>query len=235
MDTRRKRLVLVMSLPVWLALLTLSGCQLTDWKKARDYRKAFQAAAPQPDWWDKVRVDFVAIDDYDELLDYWQADVRTDNQFFKAAYRAILDHPLDEDLVVNAINLLPNADTKYPYTMSMLEFAIERHFDYQRPLNNYLGKPGDTVAGIARTLTRAYNGIGDYESTIELVERLVDRREAEINDQLLELLTLQYAEALYEYGRTDEAVAALETAVDSYHGDWEKRLRERLSQYRGHQ
>jgi tetratricopeptide (TPR) repeat protein len=232
MENRARRFVLVVSLPVWLAVLILSGCQLTEWKRAREYRKAFRAAAPQPEWWDRVST-YVEIKTYDDLLAYWQNNERTDDQFFKAAYRAILDHPLDEHLVVNAINLLPNGDSAYPYTMSMLEFAIERHFDYNRPLNNYLGKQGDTIAGIARTLSRTYNGIGDYASTIELIERLLDEREYEINDQMLELLTLDYAEALYEHGQPVEAVAVLEIAIEKYTGDWEKRLQDTRDRYRG--
>ena len=232
MGSRRRRFLLAMSLPVWLAALLLSGCQLTEWKRAREYRKAFQAAAPQPEWWDRVST-YVEINTYDDLLAYWQNDERTDNEFFKAAYKAILHHPLDDDLVVNAINLLPNGDDAYPYTMTMLEFAMERHFAYDRPLNNYLGKQGDTIAGIARTLSRTYNGIGDYASTIELVERLLEEREYEINDQMLELLTLEYAEALYENGQPTEAVAVLETAIEKYAGDWEKRLEEKLNRYQG--
>jgi len=234
MRSRRRRIVLVLSLPLWLAVLVLSGCQLTDWKKARDYRAAFQAAAPQPQWWDRVATD-AEIKTYDDLLAYWQNNHRTDNQFFKASYQAVLDYPLDEDLVVNAINLLPHGDSGYPHTMSMMEFAIERHFGYDRPLNNYAGKSGDAIAGIARDLARTYNGVGDYMSTIELVERLLDERENEINDQMLELLTLDYAEALYDYGQTDEAVAVLETAINSYHGDWETRLEDKLNRYRGPQ
>jgi len=232
MGNRSTRFVMAVSLPVWLAALLLSGCQLTDWKKAREYRKAFQKAAPRPEWWDRVST-YVEIKTYDDLLAYWQNNERSKNQFFKAAYQAILDYPLDEHLVVNAINLLPNGDSAYPYTMTMLEFAVERHFDYDRPLNNYLGKQGDTIAGIVRELSRTYNGIGDYGSTIELVERLLDEREYEINDQMLELLTLDYAEALYEYGQPQQAVAALETAIQKYGGDWEKRLQEKLARYRG--
>ena len=50
---------------------------------------------------------------------------------------------------------------------------------------------------------------------------------------MLELLTLDYAEALYDYGQTDEAVAVLETAINNYHGDWEARLEDKLNRYRG--
>jgi tetratricopeptide (TPR) repeat protein len=232
MKIRSRRFVLVLSLPLWLALLVLGGCQLTDWKKARDYRNAFEEAAPKPDWWDRVATD-TEIKTYDELLAYWQNNHRTDNQFFKAAYQAILDYPLDADLVVNAINLLPHADRGYPHTTTMCEFAIERHFDYNRPLNGYAGKPGDCIAGIARDLSRIYNGTGNYMWTIELLERLFEKRQHEINDQMLELLTLDYAEALYDYGQTDEAVAVLESAIKNYNGDWENRLEETLNRYRG--
>jgi tetratricopeptide (TPR) repeat protein len=234
MRTRRARLLLAMSLPVWLAVWVLGGCQLIERDKGREYRQAFRAAAPRPDWWDRVSTD-VEIKTYDDLLTYWRDKERTNNQFFKAAYQAILDYPLDQDLVVNAIYLMPNGDRAYPHVVTMLEFAIERHFDYDRPLNNYQGKPGDTIAGITRRLSRAYNNIGDYESTIELVERLLREREDEINDQLLELLTLDYSEALYEQGRTEEAVATLETAIQKYDGDWENRLEEKLTELRGPQ
>lgn len=232
MKTRRNRLVLVVSLPAWLALLVLGGCQLTDWKKARDYRRDFQAAAPQPKWWDGVSTD-TEIQTFDDLIAYWQNTQRTDHQFFKAAYQAVLDHPLDEDLVVNAINFLPHADKGYAHTVSMGEFALERHFGYSRSLNDYAGKPGDSIAGIARDLARIYNGVGDYGSAIELVERLLEEREDDINDQMLELLALDYAEALYGDGETGQAVAVLESAIDRYNGNWESRLEEQLDRYRG--
>ncbi len=220
------------ALIVLLAVLLMCGCQLTDWPKAREYRKSFQAAAPAPEWWDNVSIEGVKIDTYDELLTYWQSSQRTDNQFFKAAYQAILDHPLDADIVVNAINLLPHGDRKYPHTLSMQEFAIERHFYYDRPLDNYLGKPGDAIAGIARDLARSYRTVEDYASTIELMERLLDEREKDINDQLLEWIALDYSEALYAYGQTEEAVAVLESAILLYHGDWEKKLQEKLDRYK---
>ena len=209
----------------------LISCSSEEKRQADSIRAAFEAAAPQPDWWERVSTD-VEILTYDDLLTYWQNDDRSKNQFFKAAYQAVLDYPLDTDLVVNAISLLPHGDSAYPYTTDMLEFAIAHYFDYQRPLNNYLGKRGDTVAGIARKLARLYNSAGDYDYTIELVERLLDARETEINDQLLELLSLTYAEALYQSGREDDAVAALQAAIQKYNGDWEARLNESLAAYR---
>ncbi len=235
MGVRQGRLVLAVSLPVLVAVMALGGCQLTDWKQAREYRGAFREAAPQPEWWGDVSVEGVEIGDYPAMLACWQGNDRTDRQFFKAGYQAILDHPLDEDLVVNTINLLPAGYRDYPFKMTMLEFAIDRHFDYDRPLEGYGGKPGDAIAGIVRDLSETYNTMGAWTETIELVERLIDEREFEINDHMLELITIKYAEALYENGLDHQAVTVLESAIDKYDGDWEQRLGEKLSLYRGPQ
>lgn len=190
---------------------------------------AFQEAAPKPEWWDAVKAP--RFETYDEMIAYWQDPERTPNEFFKACYQSILAHPEDDDIVVNAINLMPHGDASYPHTVPMLQFALDHYIDYDRPLVNYGGKTGDTIAGIARTLAKRYNRAGDYASAIEVVERLLDRREYDINDQLLELIALEYGEALYNYDRKDEAVAALQRAIDDYDGDWEKQLQQRLADY----
>lgn len=186
---------------------------------------AFQEAAPRPAWWD--RVDAKECRTYDELLAYWQDDERTPNEFFKAAYQAVLDYPEDEDLVMLAISLMPHGDSAYPHTTALLEFAVKHYFDYARPLHNYGGESGDTVAGIVRQLATIYNRSGNYGQAVVLVERLLAAREPEVNDQLLELISLQYAEALHNYGRTPDAVAWLDGAIDKYHGDWEEKLVEK--------
>ena len=69
--------------------------------------------------------------------------------------------------------------------------------------------------------------------TIGLIERLLNERESEVNDHILELLHLEYAEALHGLNRTDEAVRTLETAVEKYDGSWEKRLNESIAHYQG--
>lgn len=56
------RLQRLAALIVILAILLMSGCQLTDWHEARQYRKAFRAAAPAPEWWDEVSIEGVEID-----------------------------------------------------------------------------------------------------------------------------------------------------------------------------
>lgn len=200
--------------------------------RSSEIRSAFQEAAPQPEWWD--RIDAKEARTYNELLAYWQDNDRTPNQFFKAAYQAVLDHPQDDDIVVLAVNLMPYGDTAYPHTVTMLEFAIDYYFEYDRPLNNYGGKSGDSIAGIVEKLAKIYNRAGNHGAAVVVIERLIDTREHEVNDQMLELVSLQYAEALHGYGRTAEAIAWLDAAIEKYHGDWEKRLSEKRALLSGY-
>jgi len=226
MNRTRTRL---MTAAVLVALAAISGCSGTG--TGGEFRTAFQEAAPKPAWWDNVSTKGVEIQTYDDLLAYWQDKERSENQFFKAAYEAILRVPEDDDVVANAMSMLPYGDSTYPHTVTLLEFAIDRYFDYDRPLDNYSGKTGDTVAGMVRQLATIYNRTGDYGYTIALVDKLLNLREFEINDQLHELISLEYAEALYNFGRTDDAIAHLQTAIDRYDGDWEKKLTAQLKKY----
>jgi len=227
----RKSRTRLLSAAVLVTLAALAaGCRIGG-GEGGEIRAAFEEAAPKPTWWDNVSTKGIKIETYADLMAYWQNDEREEHQFFKAAYEAIQRHPMDDDLVVNAINLMPNDDSAYPHTVTMLEFAMDHYFDYDRPLDNYLGKAGDTMAGIARQLANIYNGGSDYGYTIALVEKLINLRENEVNDQLLELITLEYAEALHSFGRTDDAIVALQTAIDRYDGDWEQKLSEQLRRY----
>ncbi len=191
----------------------------------------FESACPKPGWWDDVSIDGVTINSYDDLMTYWQNKERTNNQFFKAAYQAILDHPDNTNIVVNSINLMPYTDKGYPYTKEMLEYAVNNYFDYKTPLANYGGKTGDTIAGIVEKLAGIYNGEGSYGKTIELINRLFKEREKEINDHMLELISLKLAAAYYESGKKDEAINTLENAIAKYNGSWEERLKEQLNNY----
>jgi len=199
--------------------------------KENDVRGKFKAACPQPEWWDDVSIEGVTINSFDDLLTYWQNNERTNNQFFKAAYQAILDHPLNDNIVVNAINLMPYADRGYPHTTKMLEFAVDNYFDYERPLANYGGKSGDAIGGIVENLSGIYNGEGNYSKSIDLIKRLLEKRESEINDNMLELISLNLADAYYKSGEKTLAIETLQGAVEKYNGNWEKRLKERLQKY----
>jgi tetratricopeptide (TPR) repeat protein len=210
---------------MWIANLT----QATDSKNSFDVMKAgqeFESRCPKPDWWDRIIVSGVSIYTYDDLLSYWQNKDRSKPQFFKAAYKAILEYPLDTDIVVNAIKLM-NYTYSYPYRVELQEYAIEKHFSYRNPH----GKPGDSVAGIVDNLAQLYNNAGQYGKSVQLIEKLLKERETEINDHLLELIHLTYAAGLGGQNRPDEAVNVLKRAIARYNGDWEKRLNEAVARY----
>ncbi len=169
-----------------LATLPVIGCS----SESNESGRAFQQACPKPDWWDEVSIERVQIENLDQLSEYWKRKTRSARKFFKAAYQAILDHSLDQDLVVHALKWMPVADYHYPHTTKMLEFAVNRYFYYDRPLADYSGKKGDMIGGIVQELIRRYNDSERYDVTVKLVERLLSKRRGDVNDHMLELISL---------------------------------------------
>ena len=123
---------------------------------------------------------------------------------------------------------MPIADYHYPHNTKMLEFAVNRYFSYDRPLANYSGKKGDMIGGIVQELIRRYNDSERYDVTVKLAERLLSERRGDVNDHMLELISLAYAEALHQRGMTEKAIGVLKKAVKEYQGSWERKLRNRL-------
>jgi tetratricopeptide (TPR) repeat protein len=195
-------------------------------REVAEVRKEFESRCPKPQWWDRITLSDVTISTYDDLLTYWQNKKRSKSQFFKAAYRAILDYPLDTDIVVNAIKLM-HYTYSYPHRIDLQEYAIEKYFSYKNPY----GKPGNSIASIVTNLGHLYNDVNQFDKTIRLTERLLRERENEINDHLLELLHLTYAKALHGQKHTTEAITVLKRAVRKYDGSWEKRLNGAIAQY----
>lgn len=113
----------------------------------------------------------------------------------------------------------------------LLEYGIEKHFEYKRPLANYGGNSGDTTAGIVRKLSQMYVQTNQYDEAITLIRRLLDKRKFEVNHYILELLSLTYAKALFRKGERQAAIDALNTAIIEYRGGWEKQLQELLTMY----
>ena len=142
------------------------------------------------------------IHTHDNLITYWQNKDRTNSQLFKAAYQAIVDNPLDPTIVVTTISLMPHGDSACPHLNELLELSLEHHFSYRRPITNYPGGSGDTIARIVRKLARSYIGQGEYERSIAFIERLLIKRKSEVNDQMLELLSIVHVEALHLSGQT---------------------------------
>jgi len=189
-------------------------------------RQEFESRCPRPDWWGRIAVSDVRIDTYDDLLSYWQNKERTKSQFFKAAYQAILDYPLDADIVATAVKLM-NYTAGYRYRMELQEYGLEKHFYY----NNPYGQAGDNTAGIVENLAKHYNNSSQYDRTVSLIERVLNERGHEINDHLLELIHLKYAEALHGQNRTDKAISVLQHAINRYNGSWERQLQSDVTKY----
>ena len=211
------------------ATLCLTGCS----SESAKIRREFQEYCPKPDWWEKVSIERVQIDNFEQLSEYWKRKTRSARQFFKAAYRAILDHPLDQDLVVHALRWMPIADYYYPYNTKMLEFALSRYFSYDQSLANYSGKKGDMIGGIVQELIRRYLDSENHAGTINLAERLLRERRGDVNDHILEMIALGYAKALHKSAKTRKAIGVLRQAIKEYEGSWEKQLQARLDAYRG--
>lgn len=194
--------------------------------EAEKARQEFESRCPKPGWWDRIDVSGVRIDTYDDLLGYWQNNERTRSQFFKAAYQAILDYPLDADIVATAVKLM-NYTAGYGHRVELQEYGVEKYFYY----SSAYGRAGDNTAGIVENLAKHYNNALQYDRTVSLIERLLNERGHEINDHLLELISLKYAEALHKENRTDKAISVLQDAITRYNGSWEKQLQSVLSQY----
>jgi tetratricopeptide (TPR) repeat protein len=226
---KRCNLLLVLCFFLFSSLIRLSlADNVESSKKAADARQEFESRYPKPQWWSRVNVSDVKIDTYDDLLQYWQDKDRSRSQFFKAAYKAILDYPLDADIVVNAIKLM-HYTSSYRHRIELQEYAIQNYFSYKNPN----GKPGNSIASIVDHLGSLYNNTGRHEKSVDLIERLLKEREKEINDHLLELIHLTYATALRGQNRTVEAINVLHKAVRKYNGSWEKRLKEAIARYEG--
>lgn len=191
-------------------------------------RQLFETKCPKPGWWDDEPAPDIGIHTYDELIKWVQDKRRSPRQFFKAAYEAVVAYPMDPDIAVNAINFM-HYTKDYPHRIELQEYAVENYFSYK----GIYGEPGDTMAGIVRNLAQLYNAAARYDKTIRLIERLLEEREGEIMDHLLELLHLPYAEALHGRDRDEEALSVLNRAVSKYNGAWEESLREMILLYEG--
>jgi len=182
---------------------------------------------PKPGWWDDVKVPEVHT--YSELLKYWQTQAFTPEQLFKVCYRAILEHVNENppDMAMLATSLISHGDPTYRHYPELYGFMLDHFFAYDRPLARYGGKAGDTVAGIAEDYARILIGMGREAEARDILERLLRERKAEINPQMLQLLSLQLADAYIGLAQPSKARAVLTQAL-TYPGDWDKQIRQKL-------
>ncbi len=195
----------------------------------------FLEQCPLPAWWEKVSIEGVVVNSHSALIDYWKNRERSGQQFFKAAYQAIVGYPDNSSIVVDAARLMPHADHEYSHFVPIMEFAIDRFFDYKDKPSHYKTKTkttikytGNAIAAIVDKLSENYNMQWQFDKSIEIIDRFIAERESEANHHLLELISLNYARALYSTGKVAEAAAALKRAIEKYEGSWEEKLKEKL-------
>lgn len=227
-DTMYKSIVLFVALMLWTSLPVTAYTAEGDISKDEFVAK-FLKSFPKPAWWDEVSIEGVVITTVSDISNYWQNKERTAQQFFKACYQAILDHPSDPHIIMLAVDLMDYQNEDYPYMMDLQEYALEHYFSYVTPAREHRA---ETVAGITLDLLKNYNDHYQYDKASSLYEKLVKDRELEINDHQLEFLALEYARALHSQGRSQEAMDALSNAITKYNGDWERLLEQNLKRYK---
>ena len=79
-------------------------------------------------------------------------------------------------------------------------------------------------ANMVNALAREYARQRNHESAVQLLGSFIVRREADVNDHLLELASLQMARSLEHLERRNEAMDVLAYAIRQYEGSWEDRL-----------
>jgi len=193
----------------------------------------FPDCCPRPAWWDEVVVE-ARIQSMDEFLAVWQDRSLSDRQKAKALFRAIEDFVRrDDDITAAAVNYYYAVDRDYAHLRRLYEFGIGYYLDYDRPLENYGGEAGDMSAGMVNKLAKIYLREGAPERAVPWLQYILDVREAEVNDHLLETTAAHLGDALNRLGRAPEAIEVLLAAKRDYEGDWEKRLDEQLDKVRG--
>ena len=192
----------------------------------------FPDCCPRPAWWDDVEID-VQINSMETFLAVWQNRALTDKQRAKALFRAIEDFARrNDDITAAAVNYYYWVDRKYDHILKLYEFGVGRYLDYDRPLQNYTGKTGDMSAGMVNNLAKLYLRNGEPERALPWLRFILNERNAEVNDHLLETAAAHLGDALARLGREPEAVEVLLAARRDYDGDWEKRLDEQLIELR---
>lgn len=185
----------------------------------------------QPEWWNEVEAP--QISSLGDLQQIWQDEDLANAVKAKALFTAMREFEgRDDEIVSRAINLYSHVDPGYEDLIPLLEFGAGRYFDYDRSLEQYSGKTGDTSAGLILKLARLYSKEGRASDAAILLGKLVRERGGEINDHQLELASIAMADALTAMGREADAARVLDYAASTYDGSWEKRIAEDKAELR---
>ena len=188
--------------------------------RQRELIAAFVSAAPRPDWWASVQTPY-RVENVGDLLAAWQGFPRGDGQgerqFFKAAYRGIVDHPDDEHLVATAIDLLYWVVDDYPHRLPLAQFGYERYFQHRQRVDNCAScMPGDRTQGLTLNLSRLLMAAGRHDEAIAACRRLIEQRGADVSPYKLAEAWERIAWAHWEKGERVRALEVIREAVAKY-------------------
>jgi serine/threonine protein kinase len=191
---------------------------------AEAFRQDFRQRFPLPTMLKAVNAP--AISTQEELNTLWRCQAQrsdADLVFFKAAWQLIVHSPLDDEGVANAISLMTLAWPDYPQRAELLAFGVEK---YHGVVSNVdWDRPGVTAARLVLAYSKERNRVNDFEGAQRWSHYLLSKRASEINDHTLQLLTYEYAYALWKSGKRDEAMRAIDHALKTYtQGDWKAKL-----------
>jgi len=189
--------------------------------RQREMIAAFVSAAPRPSWWAAVQTPY-HVDNVGDLLAAWQGFPRGDDglgerQFFKAAYRGIVDHPDDEHVVATAIDLLYWVVDDYPHRLPLAQWGYDHYFQHRQRTDNCANcMPGDRTQGLTQNLSRLLMAAGRHDEAIAVCRRLIDERGADVSPYKLAETWDRIAWAHWEKGERDRAREVIREAIAKY-------------------
>jgi hypothetical protein len=200
-----------------------------------EFASEWQQRIPRPDWWDDVPKSALKIDSVGDLLAVWQSGTSEEDarrRFYKLTYEGIVGHPRDRDLAAEGLGLMAFvADPEDRLTL--LEFGVEKFFSYNRRLDNCANcKAGDTSGEMVRDLASAYISTGRSYDAIQLIQRFVIEREADVSDYNLALTFETMSLAYWELSDVAGARAAIQEGLRRFPEGWQAdQLRRTLERY----
>jgi len=190
---------------------------------------------PRPTWWDDVPESSLKIGSVGDLLAVWQSGTNEKvarRRFYKLTYEGIVAHPGDRDLAAEGLGLMAfvaDNDDQLP----LLEFGVEKFFSYNRRLDNCANcKIGDTSGEMVRDLASAYISRGRSYDAIQLIQRFVNEREADVSDYNLALTFETLSRAYWELSDAAAAKAAIQEGLRRFPAGWQAdQLRRTFERY----
>jgi len=190
---------------------------------------------PRPTWWDDVPESSLKIGSVGDLLAVWQSGTNDEvarRRFYKLTYEGIVAHPGDRDLAAEGLGLMAfvaDNDDQLP----LLEFGVEKFFSYNRRLDNCANcKIGDTSGEMVRDLASAYISRGRSYDAIQLIQRFVNEREADVSDYNLALTFETLSRAYWELSDAAAAKAAIQEGLRRFPAGWQAdQLRRTFERY----